>query len=1356
MPRIVFTLLVSLLLTPAGAQVGQLFDTDNQLSSNYANQVLQDRHGFIWIATRNGLNCYDGYNFSVMYRSDQDQLGFENNYINRMAQDRDGNLYLGTNNSLYLYDGFQFRVLPMMADGKEVHAYVQYIAIRSNGDVIACVSGYGLLRVVDKEKAVSVGGAFGQYKYPKFCFEDRQKRLWIAYEGGNVIRQEANGKLTTDIPGTAGLQVREIAEDRHGNIYFATLRQGLYVMAPQTKQSVLVPGTEGLPINNLYVARNGNIYIGCDGKGLFVYHPDTGKLTDNPYFCNRIDLSKTKVSSVIEDAEGNIWMSMLQKGVFMQPKRRFAFGYMGFRLGARNLIGEHCVSSVLRSRDGAVWVGTDKGGLYRMIFSGTTPVAATHVVKLPLAILGLCEDQHGNIWTGNYEDGCGYVDPSGTYHRYDFHLKDNPVVFDLKADRYGNVWMATMGHGLICRRPDGTLKVYRMLSGADTDRHINSIPNDYVVKLALSPGHRYLYVATSIGLSCLEIATGNWLSKYATNCVNDGAFSHCVFADRKDNVWYGTENGLFRYTGKNTKPTHYDTSDGLPDNSVSLITEDARGDIWIGTIHGLCWLHTKSGKTYNYYLESGLQSNEFSDGAAFAADGGRLLLLGGTGGLNWFDPVKLKQHIWKARVCLSHLIVGNRTVYPGMKSGNRTITEERVTDSKRFDLAHDDNSFTLQFSTLTYTHTGQIAYAYSINGEDWHTMQPGINELTFSHLPADKYKIRVKAINNQQETPIREFTVNIRPAWYASLWARIAYLAVVLLLVWGYIRHRRKREQDNLLLQSHIHAEEMGEAKLRFFMNISHDIRTPLTLIITPLLSLIKNDKDPQRQGIYEIIKKNAERILHLINQMMDLRKIDKGMMVMHMKQTDLVSFIGDEYKLFQQQASAKNITFAFEHDAETLPVWIDRNNFDKVIINILSNAFKFTPTGGHILIRLTHTGHHAYISVKDDGIGIPKDKIETIFQRFYQSPTNPNDRNTGTGIGLDLTRSLVELHYGTIVAHNNEKGTDPVFTHGSEFIIRLPLGCDHLKPEEIADGEDTKDEPNLLEEMEQTDEPKNGQEQDADTPLTDDGPSPTAKTGKATLALVEDDDDILEYLRTQFADDFKLQTFHNGKEALHEIVRQQPDLIISDVMMPKMDGMTLCSKLKSNIRTNHIPIILLTAKSREEDQLEGLETGADAYILKPFNMDILRRTVLNLLTSRRTLRNKFNGSESQDTHVEDVQVKAPDEALMERIMQVINDNLSNPDLSVDTIAQKVGISRVHLHRKMKELTNQTPHGFVRNIRLEQAAKMLRTSRHNITDVMFRCGFSNSASFSTMFKNLYGCSPREYMNREMNDRKNFP
>ena len=611
------------------------------------------------------------------------------------------------------------------------------------------------------------------------------------------------------------------------------------------------------------------------------------------------------------------------------------------------------------------------------------------------------------------------------------------------------------------------------------------------------------------------------------------------------------------------------------------------------------------------------------------------------------------------------------------------------------------------------------------------------------------YKYRIKAICNGYETPVKEFTIIVHPAWYASIWAKLFYLLLLIAAIMLYLRHRKRQMEDQLILQQHIHAEEMGEAKIKFFMNISHEIRTPLTLIITPLLSLIKEDKEPHRQGIYEIIRKNSERILHLINQMMDLRKIDKGQMVMRMCETDLVSFINEEYELFKQQALTKNIDFVYQHDSDKLPIWIDRNNFDKVIMNILSNAFKFTPTAGNILLSLTHTEHHAYISIKDSGIGIPKDKLETIFQRFYQSPNDSSERNMGTGIGLDLTRSLVELHYGTISARNNEGEKGSKFEHGSEFIIRIPLGKDHLKPEELIEEEEVRKKQNQeLAEMEQQELEVQEAENEENGVSTSDmlgKATASAKGNRAEIVIVEDEEDIQEYLKAQLSSDFKIRTYPNGKVALNEILKKKPDLIISDIMMPEMDGTTLCTKLKTNINTNDVPIILLTAKSREEDQLEGLQTGADAYILKPFNMDILRRTIINLLTVRRTLRNKFTGNESQEQKVEHKQIQTPDDALMQRIMEVINENIGDSDLSVDMIAQKVGISRVHLHRKMKELTNQTPHSFIRNIRLQQAAKLLKDGKQSITDVMYTCGFSNSASFSTMFKNLYGCSPREYM-----------
>jgi DNA-binding response OmpR family regulator len=464
---------------------------------------------------------------------------------------------------------------------------------------------------------------------------------------------------------------------------------------------------------------------------------------------------------------------------------------------------------------------------------------------------------------------------------------------------------------------------------------------------------------------------------------------------------------------------------------------------------------------------------------------------------------------------------------------------------------------------------------------------------------------------------------------------------------------------------------------------------------------------------------------------MMDLRKIDKGQMQMRMCETDLINFVGDIYMLFTQQAKSKNIQFSYEHDTQILPAWIDRNNFDKVIANILSNAFKFTPTGGVVRLRVTHSEKEATISVYDNGEKIPEDKLERIFERFYQSPSSINDRNMGTGIGLDLTRSLVELHHGTISAHNNTDGK------GCEFVVTIPLGNEHLKPEEmitenleVTPTTSLFDEEPTVEVPEQSVRPKGNQQQ--------------------LIVIAEDDSEIRDYLVQELSADYKVVGCENGKKAFAEVLKTTPDLLISDIMMPEMDGNTLCSKVKTNPATSHVPVILLTAKNREEDQLEGLETGADAYIVKPFNMDILRRTIINLIHTHQMLRLKYGRNDDLEKKVDDVQIQSPDDKLMERVMQVINKNIGNAELSVDDIAEEVGISRVHLHRKMKELTGQTPHDFIRNIRLKQAANLLTTQNMNITEVMYACGFNNPASFSTIFKKFYGMSPREYMNEHNN------
>ena len=1351
--QLIITMMICLFSIQAWAQSGKLFNTDNQLSSNFATQVFQDKSGFIWIATRNGLNTYDGYHITVIKKDMSNFLGLNSNYINSIAQDEKEHILLGTNNSLLEFTGSEFLKIPMLdSKGGELATYVKQVYPLKNKDVAVATSGYGImLKKQDEQKCHAMKGEVEKLKYILKLLEDKRGRLWIITEDGKLYRKETNGRVTSHFAGTEGVGAQDILQDALGNIYLASKNQGVYLLRAGSNAFTRISNIGNLPIENIYISRNNKLYIGCDGLGIYVYDPQTGFLQDNPLFSRLVNLAKSKVTSIIEDNQGTIWVSMLQKGVFMQSNIQNDFNYMGFRLGSRNVIGENCVTSLSINQGNQVWVGTDKDGLY--LFNIATRSVEGHFLNQH-TVLTLCKDEQGRTWVGTYTDGLGYMDAAGSFHPVDLGISKSVGIFDIKQDPQGNIWIATMGEGLFCLQKDGSRRNYKAKYGADNNLKVNSLPNDYLIKMALSKDGNHVYIATSVGLACLDRKRNSWVSTFkGINCLNKNSFSHCVFVDSKDHVWYGTEDGAFCFDfRKGIKPKLYTTANGLTDNCVASITEDYQGNIWLGTIKGLNKLALKSGTITKFYAESGLQSNEFSDASVCTTQDGKTILMGGSGGLNWFQADQVRQHPWQAKVVISGFILNNKMVTPGMKSGSYTITDNWSTLSRDFQLSHEDNTFTLQLSTLTYNDVEQISYVYSINGDAWRTVPAGQNELAFSHMAPGSYKYRIKAICNGYETPVKEFTIIVHPAWYASIWAKLFYLLLLIAAIMLYLRHRKHQMEDQLILQQHIHAEEMGEAKIKFFMNISHEIRTPLTLIITPLLSLIKEDKEPHRQGIYEIIRKNSERILHLINQMMDLRKIDKGQMMMRMCQTDMVGFINEEYELFRQQALAKNIDFEYQHDSEELPVWIDRNNFDKVIINILSNAFKFTPTAGHILLSLTHTDHHAYISIKDSGIGIPKDKLETIFQRFYQSPSDPNDRNIGTGIGLDLTRSLVELHYGSISARNNEGEKGSKFEHGSEFIIRIPLGKDHLKTEELIDEEKVKEEQNLeladVKQLEQeVKETENAEKSESAAVTTDmQGKLPASARGnKAEIVIVEDEEDIQDYLKAQLASDFKIRTYPNGKVALNEILKNKPDLIISDVMMPEMDGTTLCTKLKANINTNDVPIILLTAKSREEDQLEGLQTGADAYILKPFNMDILRRTIINLLTMRRTLKNKFTGKESQEEKVEQRKIQTPDDALMQRVMEVINENIGDSDLSVDMIAQKVGISRVHLHRKMKELTNQTPHSFIRNIRLQQAAKLLKDGKQSITDVMYICGFSNSASFSTMFKNLYGCSPREYM-----------
>ena len=1319
------------------AQMGKSFDADKQMSSSFTTQVFQDRDGFIWVATRNGLNRYDGYQFLILKHDSHQENGLASNYVNCMMQDHRGLYYIGMYGALQTYDGHRFRdITTYNLSGSAQPPYVTCLLERQNGTVLIGTSGLGLLRLTNMKEAHQTGGMLADVQTVQRMMEDNRQRLWLVTESHGLLCYDGKTVKGYFQEEQEKGMVRDICQDREGRIFIATAHAGVFILEGDTPRHIEATGTKH--VSTLYPNRRCHIMIGYDGLGLAIYNPQTGTLRDNPYYSREVDLSTAKVYSIYEDENSNVWLGLLQKGIYMHPGKTMGFGYMGYKLGTRNTIGTACVTSVLGGSNGYHWIGTDKDGLY---CQKDNYVPYKHFKEnFPATILSICEDARQRIWVGSFKEGIGWIDQkSMSYHPYRLPQGSGVSVFSMVCAPQGYLWLGTMGYGLLRLDPEtNEIKEYVQAEKAVTDRKVNSITNNYLSKLSLSPDGKRIYVATTMGVCVLDIARDSWVSTFGVNCLNYGTPVRVV-REFNGELFVGTNNGLVCYDMKTGRDTHRDFVGGLIDNGISSIEQDKQGNLWISSDHGLFRLNPKTGKTDDYYVDNGLQGNEFSDGASWVNPNG-YLSFGGLAGVTWFNPSEIRQTEWKAEVKLTGFSVNGEPVTPATMSGFWHVVDTTVIAADRFVLSPSDNTFAIQLSTLTYDNPEHIVYRYRINREEWVRMQPGVNEISLSHMPPGDYDFCVVAEQNGMSTPERCFRVVIHAPWYRTPFAYVVYL---LALLGGFLYYRRQhqvKEQDRLRLQEHIHAEEMADTKLKFFMNISHEIRTPMTLIVTPLLSLIKQDDDPHRRSIYETIRRNAERILGLINQMMDLRKIDKGQMQMHMCETELVSFLSDIYTLFTQQAKSKNIQFLYDRDTQDLPVWIDRDNFDKIIVNLLSNAFKFTPAGGQIVIRLTHDAQHATISIRDTGPGIPENKMAQIFQRFYQAPVSVDERNFGTGIGLDLTRSLVELHYGTIEVHNN-KGEK-----GCEFVVTIPLGYAHLKPEEIVD--EMPEETPVASLVDDNEMPEVIDEQ------TDVAPELPKAGRRQRLVIVEDDEEIRGFLEGELSADYHVTTCSNGREGLSEVLRTIPDLVISDVMMPEMDGNTMCSKIKSNSSTSHIPVILLTAKSRDEDQLEGLEMGADAYVMKPFNMDILRRTIVNLIHTHQMLRLKYGRNDQLEEQVDQIKMKSPDEQLLDRVMKVINKNIGNSDLSVDAIADEVGLSRVHLHRKMKELTGQTPHDFIRNIRLKQAANLLASHNMNITEVMYACGFNNAASFSTIFKKFYGMSPRDYMNETQRDNVN--
>ena len=679
-------------------------------------------------------------------------------------------------------------------------------------------------------------------------------------------------------------------------------------------------------------------------------------------------------------------------------------------------------------------------------------------------------------------------------------------------------------------------------------------------------------------------------------------------------------------------------------------------------------------------------------GNCYSSTSDGVICYGNSEGLTYFRPSQIKDYNEKmSAIYLSGVLLdGKMAPFIG----------------DNLSVPSDFKSIVLSFSLLDYQSVGNIVFQYRINGGKWISNAAGDNSFNFTGLSYGHYRIEVRTYcNGKYSIYNKVINLNVLAPWYLTVWAKLIYLFLVLgfmaAVIFIYL-HKKKRDLE--------------EAKMQFLINATHDIRSPLTLIMEPLKKLKERlgNAEEYHEDI-DTMDRNAQRLLTLVNQILDKRRLDKHQMNLSCRETNLVEFSRGLVSLFTYNANLRGINIRLEMPETPVNAWIDRNKLDKAIANLLSNAFKYTPNGGEIIFRIEKQDKKVLLYVIDSGKGLGKnDDAKTLFERFYQGKNSADMHLGGSGIGLNLCRSIVRLHGGDVYAHNREDGKS-----GACFIIELPLGKEHLKNNQIySDNRDTK---------------KKQQR--------------GAASRNSKILLVDDDIEICRYLKSELSDWYRFVICNNGKEALKQLLSGDFDLVVSDVVMPEMDGITLLRNIKGNANISHVPVIMLTSKSEISDRLEGIKLGADAYLAKPFSLEELHLTIDNLIDNVRRLKGKFTGALKQDDKVEKVEVKGYDEELMERIMKVVNENLSDSDFNVEKMCDEVGVSRTQLHRKLKEMTGVPTSEFLRNIRLNEAARLIREHKINITQVSYMVGFANNSHFSTAFKKYFGMSPTEYAAR---------
>jgi len=1295
-------ILLCLSCISARAQRTIELNTVNGLSSSLINCLFQDSFGDIWIGTENGLNRYNGVRVRV-YKSEYDNpRSLSNNNVSTIMEDSKGNIIVGTQGGVQIYfrDEDCFSAPLKTADGQTFAGNVNSIVERRNGEI--WVSGNSLFRIIPSDAKIPVLNLV-ESQLPNDMtgdlFEDESGDIWMSKFNYGIYRLTSGGELYHYKSDLLVGAYNRLSVDSGSMVYVAD-NHGNLVRFDREKGEFVDAGDEiisGSRINALLCIDDNTMYIGTDGKGIYVKDFASGGITQFSGDWASVNLGRAKVHDMIRDREGNLWIGIYQRGVVMIPPESSPSWYLGRQIAELDRIGSCCTTSLLMDSKNRLWVGTDNDGIYRL---GQTLMFEKHYSMeegLPGTCFSLMEDTDGDIWFGTYSNGFWRIDPRAGKVQRGSEISgaqvDDISVYSIVEDSRRRVWLGCMGHYLCYYDKNQGKLTYPDFSGTDLSKWI----------LDMTIIDDILYIASYDGLFYLDIKGDIPVVK---KHLLQGKVIYALEIDA-DTLYCCTSDGFCAITLTDGKIASYSTGDGLADNRIHDARVVEPGKIWFSTGAGLSQFDASSGTITNYYPDDGFLVSEFSWKTSEYHDG--KLYFGGSDGITILQPDTVRSR---------HKELPTRIV--------EIQTEERnvpLNADNRYTLDYNENFCTVSFTTEDFNTTAGVVFKYSTDGKTWIQLPLGQQTITLSKLTPGDYDLMIRAVDRGYESEPLCAGIRVLRPWWSSMLANILFALAILLAIYGVILLQKRNRDSKKEIERYEQSEQANEEKVKFFINLSHEIRSPLTLISAPLEKLIETDTDPGRQNSYSIMDRNVKQILNVVNQMLDVRKLEKGMMKLSFSPVNLVDYIASIVMLFKEQAGMKGLELGFRYNGpKEIEVWLDPEQFDKVIVNFLSNAIKYTPEGGSVNVTVSSDMKNARIEVKDTGVGLTDEELGRVFDRFYQSP----NAISGTGIGLNLAKMMTERHHGTIEAGHNPSG------QGCIFSVTLPLGNAHLRNEEIS-GSETGGRYLVSNAVVPT-QPVD----DADEPET-----PVSRR-KRTMVIAEDNPDIRTYLKNEFSDKYNVVLSNDGKEAYSKILSVMPDIVVSDVIMPEMDGLQLCKKIRNNPNVSHIPIVLLTARALDQDQLEGIEVGADVYITKPFNIKVLRQTVSNLLDTRAKLKVSYSEAKIKDSDIKDVEINSPDDRLVKRIIKILNDNISNPMLTVEDLASQTGISRVHLHRKLKELTNQTPRDFIRNTRLKKAAEMLAEKKHSIAELSDAVGFSNPDSFTVAFKELFGVTPTEY------------